>query len=602
MYYLGYKLTSHSRELLCWGLLKSLKLQPLLHSQKYMYEADRVFVWKTLVRDEKNHSSVMLQDVIFRSWDSTARYCAKRLRPTTNVLAIHKEKIVFRRFNHSQLTGLRGDPKPSFSITESPTCREIQSEFGDSEADTERSGFDVLTRNGREDLTDESSSLVCTHMKRPSSSFTGDILDHKPGWPLLRVASIDSPKALQSKQLSAVQWVMNLPNRSSLRRPRSLGRLLEMNNRISLSGVGESERDMEILLKTNSSTCKWFSYEILKAATSDFFSGNLIGKGGCNRVKTQKSSQAAIKNFAREVDIISSLKHRHISPLLGICLVDTELISVYDLLSKGSLEENLHGFGENKDNSQLMSWELRYKIAVKIADALNFLHNECSQPVIHRDIKSSNILLSEEFEPQLSDFGLAIWAPLTSSFATQDDVVGTFGYLAPEYFMYGKVSDKIDVYAFGVVLLELLSGRRPIASSESPKNQQSLVMWAKPIIESGNARSILDPDLEGNIDEVQMQRMVLAATLCISRSASRRPKMIEILNLLREAHSVEKWMNSKDPDHSERQVEEDDEVYPNSSAELHLSLSLLDIDDDTTSLSSLEKGNHISWSRSSSFD
>ncbi|KAJ8767014.1 hypothetical protein K2173_012523 [Erythroxylum novogranatense] len=590
MYYLGYKLTSHSRELLCWGLLKVAETGRSSHC----------------------NSSLKLTGFCalrIRSWDSTARYCAKRLRPTTNVLAIHKEKIVFRRFNHSQLTGLRGDPKPSFSITESPTCREIQSEFGDSEADTERSGFDVLTRNGREDLTDESSSLVCTHMKRPSSSFTGDILDHKPGWPLLRVASIDSPKALQSKQLSAVQWVMNLPNRSSLRRPRSLGRLLEMNNRISLSGVGESERDMEILLKTNSSTCKWFSYEILKAATSDFFSGNLIGKGGCNRVykgilpdgklvavKTQKSSQAAIKNFAREVDIISSLKHRHISPLLGICLVDTELISVYDLLSKGSLEENLHG------NSQLLSWELRYKIAVKIADALNFLHNECSQPVIHRDIKSSNILLSEEFEPQLSDFGLAIWAPLTSSFATQDDVVGTFGYLAPEYFMYGKVSDKIDVYAFGVVLLELLSGRRPIASSESPKNQQSLVMWTKPIIESGNARSILDPDLEGSIDEVQMQRMVLAATLCISRSASRRPKMIEILNLLREAHSVEKWMNSKDPDHSERQVEEDDEVYPNSSAELHLSLALLDIDDDTTSLSSLEKGNHISWSRSSSFD
>ena len=159
---------------------------------------------------------------------------------------------------------------------------------------------------------------------------------------------------------------------------------------------------------------------------------------------------------------------------------------------------------------------------------------------------------------QLSDFGLAIWGPTDSSFLTQADVVGTFGYLAPEYFMYGKLSDKIDVYAFGVVLLELLSGKRSI-SFENPKGQQSLVMWvrvfsetkffqllvrcinytneshgfqAKPIIESGDVKGLLDPNLNGNINETQMHRMVLAATLCITQSARLRPKMSEVIRLL----------------------------------------------------------------------
>lgn len=275
--------------------------------------------------------------------------------------------------------------------------------------------------------------------------------------------------------------------------------------------------------------------------------------------------------------------------------------------SKGSLEENLHG--KSKEKSPL-SWEMRFDIAVKIAEALYYLHNECSRPVIHRDIKSSNILLSDGFEPQLSDFGMAIWGPTTTSFVTQGEVVGTFGYLAPEYFMYGKVSDKIDVYAFGVVLLELLSGRRPI-SSESTKGQESLVMWAKPILESGDAKGLVDPNLNGNFDEVQMQRMVLAATHCITRAARLRPKMSEILKLLRGDTELEEWVNpqNKDPRDQENQ-DNDDEVYPSSSAELHLSLALLDVDDDSTSFSSLEQVNNLSleeyvkerWSRSSSFN
>ncbi|KAF9684491.1 hypothetical protein SADUNF_Sadunf04G0123700 [Salix dunnii] len=661
----GIRIDSQSRELFSWAIVKvaepgdcviavhvsgssghALRDKPLLDSYLEVYDglcsmkkvgltghlARGISVRRTLVREAKNHTAVAIVVGIsgqgaLRGWASTARYCAKRLRPTTDVLAIYNGKIVFRRCNNNQLPGLGGDPKPSFKINKNfSTFRRTQSEFGDSEADTEISSFELLSRDDSENSKGEVCSIFDVRKKRSNSLFSGDILDQRPGWPLLRRVNSAIPQNMHVRQLSVAQWAMTLPDRSSLQIPRvsnfeggEKGKIMDERNRSSSSALGELENDRNILQKASSSSCKWFSYEVLKKATSSFSSENLFGKGGCNRVykgvlpdgkpvavKVQKSSQEAMKDFAHEVAIISSLNHKRITPLLGFCIKDTVLISVYDFFSKGSLEENLHG--KSKEKSPL-SWEVRFDIAVKIAEALYHLHNECSRPVIHRDIKSSNILLSDGFEPQLTDFGMAIWGPTTTSFVTQDEVVGTFGYLAPEYFMYGKVSDKIDVYAFGVVILELLSGRKPI-SSDTTKGQESLVMWAKPLLESGNAKDLVDPNLNGNFDEVQMQRMVFAATHCITRAARLRPKMSEILKLLRGDKELEKWANpqNKDPWDPENQ-DNDDEVYPSSSAELHLSLALLDVDDDSTSSSSLEQVNNLSleeyvkdrWSRSSSF-
>ncbi|XP_038902072.1 receptor-like cytosolic serine/threonine-protein kinase RBK2 isoform X3 [Benincasa hispida] len=342
---------------------------------------------------------------------------------------------------------------------------------------------------------------------------------------------------------------------------------------------------------------------------------NLIGKGGCNQVykgilpdgklvavKVMNSSKQAWNEFSQEVDIISSLHHRNITPFLGICVVDNTLISVYDFFSKGSLEENL--FDSNKGKN-ILSWEVRVRLAIGTAEVLTYLHDECPRPVVHRDVKTSNILLTDELEPKLSDFGLAIWGPTESSFQIEADVVGTFGYLAPEYFMYGKMSNKIDVYAFGIVLLELLSGRRAI-SAETSKEQQSLVMWAKPIIESGNVKDIVDPNLDGKFDEEQLQRMVLAATLCITRASRLRPRISQILKILRGESDTESL-----PMEDSQSVENgDDEVYPNSSSELHLSLALLGVDDGGNSFSSVEQTKRVAledyfkerWSRSSSFN
>ncbi|KAK9286503.1 hypothetical protein L1049_014901 [Liquidambar formosana] len=669
----GIRMDSQSRQLLNWALVKvaeqgdcvvavhvcrssdlALKDKPLLDSYLEVYEGlcnvkqvnltGKILIGssirKVLVKEAKNCGSMAVIVGINKpnglgSWASVARYCAKQLPPSTETIAIHNGKVIFRRGSSNRLPGMKGDPRPSLYLFGNPKFKESQSEFGDSEAESEKSRSEYRLSIGSEDPKDDF-SLVHTRKKfsrRSISLFAGDPSEQRPGWPLLRRASSAIPQAVEARKLSVVQWVMSLPNRSP---PQTLQSLVERGNPLGReinSFVGRSNRnspfaqrrillnELELLLKTNTSGCRWFTYEVLKNSTSQFSSENLIGKGGCNRVykgilpdgkpvavKILKSSKEAWKDFMLEVNIISSLKHKHIMPLLGVCIENNDLISVYDFLSKGSLEENLHG---SKKDKIVLSWEVRFKVAVGVAEALNYLHNECTPPVIHRDVKSSNILLSDGFEPQLSDFGLAIWGPTTSSFLTQCEVVGTFGYLAPEYFMYGRVSDKIDVYSFGVVLLELLSGRKPICS-ETPKGQESLVMWAKPIIESGDLKGILDSNLDGNFDEVQMQRMVLAATLCITRAARLRPKMIQILKLLRGEEDVEKWINSQidGPDDLENQNDNDDEVYPESCTKSHLGLALLDVDDDSTSFSSVEQSNSLSieeylkgrWSRSSSLD
>ncbi|KAK7404382.1 hypothetical protein VNO78_05242 [Psophocarpus tetragonolobus] len=571
-----------------------------------------------LVREARNHAALAL---VVGGRAGTAKYCAKRLPPTTNVLAIQDSRIIFRRCNNKQLPGgLILDPRPSLTTTiENLSDKVIQSAFGDSIVETEES-----THKNSLELKEEEFNGSERSKSRSISMFGGDFAEQKLGWPLLRRANSGMSQTLHARDMSVVQWVMTLPDRSP--RKTSPSSSIEENpfervisdiddeiSKISSPSSIELPNGLEEMLNVNSLNCNWFSLEVLKSCTSQFSSENLVGKGGSNRVykgvlpdgkpiavKVLQSSKEAWKDFALEVEIISSLKHRSIAPLLGICIENNSLISVYDYFPKGSLEENLHG--KNKDKS-ILSWEVRFNVAVRIAEALDYLHREALKPVVHKDVKSSNILLSQRFEPQLSDFGLAIWGPTGSSFLTQD-VVGTFGYLAPEYFMYGKVSDKIDVYAFGVVLLELISGREPI-SSAACKGQESLVVWAKPKIDSGDIKGLLDPNLEGKFDETQLQRMVQAASLCITRAARLRPKLNQIMKILKGEEKIEYFLNSIGND-LEDSENIDDEVYPNSSAELHLSLALLGVDDDSTSHSSTDQSYSEQlkerWSRSSSFN
>ncbi|PIA27860.1 hypothetical protein AQUCO_07500045v1 [Aquilegia coerulea] len=607
-------------------------------------------------------------------WISVANYCSKKLPPTTTVLAIHGGKVIFQRGFTNQLPGLNGDWARSlhpiqpqsptgnqscFVVSEVPELENSQTKLVDDMEDRCKDGggerkhkyfdaYEFMDETSSSSISAgdntqlESSSSVEDDREENTSNSIDELaketIEMTPGWPLLRKASSatrGTVKESAERKMSVVEWAMSLPRRnypSTLQSEtdydsdktevllgKEISGVKHMCRKNSLSVWGELPKELQLLLRTNSSRCRWFNHKELMDATSQFSSDNLIAKSRCSSVfkgylldgktvavKIMKMSKDAWKDYILEVDIISSLQHKHIVPLLGVCLDDSDLILVYDFLSNGSLEENLHG---EKEKHRL-SWEQRFNLAIGVAEAINYLHKECSQPVIHRDIKSSNILLSNEFEAQISDFGLAIWGS-TSSSETHSDVVGTFGYLAPEYFMYGKISEKIDVYSFGVVLLELLSGKKPI-STGTLKGQESLVMWAKPKLESGDIMSILDLNLSGEIDEVQMRRMVLAVNLCITRTARLRPEMKQILKLLRGEQDVDELVDShiKDQDQEEFNNLDDDELYPDSSVESHRGVALLDVDNETTSFSSVDQHSHHTFedylkgrcSRSSSFD
>ncbi|XP_025012640.2 protein kinase STUNTED isoform X2 [Ricinus communis] len=426
------------------------------------------------------------------------------------------------------------------------------------------------------------------------------------GWPLLHIktfATVDSPGEPEPSNELVATCIMSEPTQSMQDTPES-----EINSsfkRVESStekdfcyweAPGEQTKKAKLVQKFKSSGCKQFSFEELEKATRSFSSENLIGEGGCSyvykgslrwgklvAVKVLKHYKEAWSDFSLEVDIVSSLKHKHITHLIGVCIEDYHLILVYNFLSKGSLEESLQGHTEKS----ILPWKMRFKVAIAVAEALDYLHNECSRPVIHRDVKSSNILLSSEFQPQLSDFGLAAWGPKDSAYMISNDVVGTFGYIAPEYFMNGRVSDKTDIYSFGIVLLELLTGKKPI-SCKGLKGHESLVKWATPLLESGNLDALVDPMLSEEYDVTQMHKMVLAANLCIKQSPRLRPKANQILKLLREDKDVGEWKSTYDND----QIESTNEEVGHLSAKLdHKSCSdssSLVLDDDAASLISTD--------------
>ncbi|KAL5843945.1 hypothetical protein ACOSQ4_009903 [Xanthoceras sorbifolium] len=477
------------------------------------------------------------------------------------------------------------------------------------------------------------------------SLVTRQLPEVRPGWPLLHhgiLSNRQAPDRSSLRKISVVQWALRLPTRQPSYITKSdlkqnsydrgddkfsdldgeSGAIVLLDSAIVSAPPSfyhdsiELPKELESLHEKYSATCRLFKYQELLSATSGFLAENLIGKGGSSQVykgclpdgkelavKILKQSEDVLKEFVLEIEIITTLYHKNIVSLLGFCFEDNNLLLVYDFISRGSVEENLHG---NKKDPLAFGWNERYKVAVGVAEALDYLHRGSAEPVIHRDVKSSNILLSDDFEPQLSDFGLAKWASTSSSHITCTDVAGTFGYLAPEYFMYGKVNDKIDVYAFGVVLLELLSGRKPI-SNEYPKGQESLVMWAMPILNSGKLTQLLDPTLGENYDRDQMERMVLAAILCIRRAPRARPQMSIVVKLLEGDTDVTKWARLQVNALEESEML-GDEACPRSNLQSHLNVALLDVEDDSFSISSIEASISLEdylqgrWSRSSSFD
>ncbi|KAG6729596.1 hypothetical protein I3843_01G033000 [Carya illinoinensis] len=294
-----------------------------------------------------------------------------------------------------------------------------------------------------------------------------------------------------------------------------------------------------ISLGFNKST---FSYEELAVATDGFSQANLLGQGGFGYVHKgvmPNGQEVAVKSlklgsgqgereFQAEVEIISRVHHRHLVSLVGYCIAGGQRMLVYEFVPNNTLEYHLHG-----KELPTMDWPTRLRIAVGSAKGLAYLHEDCHPRIIHRDIKAANILLDFNFEAMVADFGLA---KLSSDNFTHVStrVMGTFGYLAPEYASSGKLTEKSDVFSFGVMLLELITGRRPVDPSSAMDD--SLVDWARPLmslaLEDGEYDELVDPFLEKNYNLNEMARMVACAAASIRHSARKRPRMSQIVRAL----------------------------------------------------------------------
>nr|XP_025655033.1 proline-rich receptor-like protein kinase PERK9 [Arachis hypogaea] len=284
----------------------------------------------------------------------------------------------------------------------------------------------------------------------------------------------------------------------------------------------------------------WFSYEELIKATNGFSTENLLGEGGFGSVykgylpdgreiavkQLKIGGGQGEKEFKAEVEIISRIHHRHLVSLVGYCIQDTRRLLVYDYVPNNTLYFHLHG-----DGRPVLEWANRVKIAAGAARGIAYLHEDCNPRIIHRDIKSSNILLDYNFEAKVSDFGLAKLA-LDANTHITTRVMGTFGYVAPEYASSGKLTEKSDVYSFGVVLLELITGRKPVDTSQ-PLGDESLVEWARPllshVLDSGELGILTDPRLEKNYVESEIFCMIEVAASCVRHSAAKRPRMGQVV-------------------------------------------------------------------------
>ncbi|KAJ7532692.1 hypothetical protein O6H91_13G014500 [Diphasiastrum complanatum] len=289
-------------------------------------------------------------------------------------------------------------------------------------------------------------------------------------------------------------------------------------------------------------SAKTYPLTDLEKATNRFSSQNIIGEGGFGRVYRgilNDGTQVAVKvltrddkqggrEFTAEVEMLSRLHHRNLVKLMGICTEEHTRCLVYELIPNGSVESHLH----DKEVAPL-DWEARLKIALGAARGLAYLHEDSNPRVIHRDFKASNILLEDDFTPKVSDFGLAKAASDQMSGHISTRVMGTFGYVAPEYAMTGHLLVKSDVYSYGVVLLELLSGRKPVDMTQPP-GQENLVTWARTLLNSREGLDVLvDPALKDAVPFDSLAKVAAIASMCVQPEVSHRPFMGEVVQALK---------------------------------------------------------------------
>ncbi|KAL0927965.1 hypothetical protein M5K25_002193 [Dendrobium thyrsiflorum] len=297
---------------------------------------------------------------------------------------------------------------------------------------------------------------------------------------------------------------------------------------------------------------KRYSFKELRIATNHFDPKNILGKGGygivykgclrdgtlvaVKRLKDYNALGGEIQ-FQTEVEMISLAVHRNLLRLYGFCMTENERLLVYPYMPNGSvssqLREHIHG-------RPALGWSRRKGIALGTARGLLYLHEQCEPKIIHRDVKAANILLDEDFEAIVGDFGLAKLLDHQESHVTTA-VRGTVGHIAPEYLSTGQSSEKTDVFGFGILLLELITGQKAVDFGRAANQKGAILDWVKKLHQDSTLNMMVDKDLKNNYDMVELEEMVQVALLCTQYNPTRRPKMSEVVRMLEGDGLAERW-------------------------------------------------------------
>ncbi|KAK9054749.1 hypothetical protein SSX86_025828 [Deinandra increscens subsp. villosa] len=426
---------------------------------------------------------------------------------------------------HVQYPGLPPSP-PSIPSNSDVTVDQSDSANGNKGIPTKPFGVDI-PRNKREDKSKLNGSIVAVVI---ISSVTAVVVLIGAFWLLLLKCGCCSSNSRSEK--------VRHTRTSSQGKPSGTGESL-----IVGSGKGSESMSFSSSLAAYTGTAKIYSLSEIERATDHFDPRKILGEGGFGIVYSgilederkvavkvlKRDDRQGSREFLAEIEMLSRLHHRNLVKLFGICTDDHFRCLVYELVPNGSVESHLHG----ADKIAPLDWCARMKIALGAARGLAYLHEDSSPRVIHRDFKASNILLENDFTPKVSDFGLARTA-LDDHKHISTHVMGTFGYLAPEYAMTGHLLVKSDVYSYGVVLLELLTGRKPVDLLQPP-GQENLVTWARPLLTNQEAlESIIDPNItNSNVPFDSILKVAAIASMCVQPEVSHRPFMGEVVQALK---------------------------------------------------------------------
>ncbi|XP_066398843.1 LRR receptor kinase SERK2-like [Miscanthus floridulus] len=298
---------------------------------------------------------------------------------------------------------------------------------------------------------------------------------------------------------------------------------------------------------------KRFAWRELQLATDNFSEKNVLGQGGFGKVykgALPDGTKIAVKRltdyespggeaaFLREVELISVAVHRNLLRLIGFCTTQTERLLVYPFMQNLSVAYRLREF---KPGEPILDWSARKRVALGTARGLEYLHEHCNPKIIHRDVKAANVLLDEGFEPVVGDFGLAKLVDVQKTSVTTQ-VRGTMGHIAPEYLSTGKSSERTDVFGYGIMLLELVTGQRAIDFSRLEEEDDVLLLdHVKKLQREGHLDAIVDRNLNNNYNGQEVEMMIQIALLCTQASPEDRPSMSEVVRMLEGEGLAERW-------------------------------------------------------------